>query len=144
LEQGIKMLAEKILQIMLLAAFSDGEVQQSELALLNSLRTHNKLFKSISDRQIQNVIQRISIRLSGDESEEKSVFSMLVEIAKGLNGEEKNIAYALSAEMCASNFRILPAENEFLKKIIQALEISPEQADIVHRSIELRYGKIAV
>ena len=69
---------------------------------------------------------------------------MLVELAYGLTSEEKMIAYALSAEICASNFRLLPAEDAFLQKVVLALEIPTSQAEIIHRSIELRYGKIAV
>lgn len=129
---------------MLLAAFSDGEVQQSELTLLNSLRANNQLFKSITERQIETVIKRISISLSGSTDEEEAVSLMLEAVARGLNSEEKMIAYALSAEICASNFRLLPAEDSFLQRVILALDIPPQQAYVVHRSIELRYGKIAV
>ena len=138
------MMVEKILQIMLLAAFSDGEVQQSELTLLNSLRKNNQLFKSISDQEIQNVIRKISVSLGSSSDEDMAVSSMLVELAYGLTSEEKMIAYALSAEICASNFRLLPAEDAFLQKVVLALEIPTSQAEIIHRSIELRYGKIAV
>ena len=136
-------MVEKLLQVILLAAFSDGEVQKSELSLLNSLRTNNKLFKTLTDKQIDNVINDIASRLSSGGDEKSKVISMLEEVSRSLSDEEKTVAYALSAEMCASNFRLLPVEDEFLEIARQILEVPVEQSEIVHRSIELRYGKIS-
>ena len=57
-------------------------------------------------------------------------------IGEQLSENDKNTAYALAVEVCASNFAIVPPENDFLdcleiqwkikKKIIEAVKLSSQ------------------
>jgi hypothetical protein len=137
------MMYNLIIKTMLLAAFSDGKVQPTEIALIKTLRDYNENYKSVSETEIKNLIADIGKKLKSGFEERVAVGFILDEISRTLTQSNRNCAYALAAEICASNHLVLPAENDFLALAREKLEITEDIITVVHQSIALRYGEIS-
>jgi hypothetical protein len=132
-----------IIKTMLLAAFSDGKVQPTEVYLIKTLRDYNVNYKSVSETEIKKLIADIDKKLKSGFEERIVVGFMLDEISDVLTQSDKNCAYALAAEICASNHLVLPVESAFLALAREKLEITEDIITVVHQSIDLRYGQIS-
>ena len=64
---------------------------------------------------------------------------LIDDIGKNINEDEKATAYALAYEVCASNFTIVPPENDLLDLMKKKWKISNEDHDAILRSVNIRY-----
>ena len=64
---------------------------------------------------------------------------IIEDIGKEINENEKLTAYALAYELCASNFALVPPENDLLKSMKIKWKISNIDHDAIIRSINIRY-----
>ena len=68
----------------------------------------------------------------------KTVFT-IEDIGKNLNQIEKTTAFGLAYEVCASNFRIVPPENDLLDLIKKRWKINKADYEAIVRSVNIRY-----
>jgi hypothetical protein len=128
-------MSKHLLQILILAAGSDGEIQKEELAIIHKYKEHYPSLKSLSpieyDTQIAGVFNKIKAGMSPE--------YLIDDIGKNIDDSEKATAYALAYEICASNFTIVPPENDLLDLIKQKWKINNEDHNAILRSINIRY-----
>ena len=129
-------MSKHLLQVLILAAGSDGEIQKEELALIHKYKEHYPSLKSLSgieyDTEIASVFNKIKAGMSPE--------YIIDDIGKNIDEGEKATAYALAYEVCASNFTIVPPENDLLDLMRKKWKISNEDHDAILRSINIRYN----
>jgi len=126
----------KFLKIVLLAAVSDGEIQTEELEMLSQIKKSHPELKKISDEDSQIALADIYNKLSAG-METKHI---LEQLADSFTQMEKNAAFALAKEVCAADFRVMPAEKDFLELLVTVWGIPEDVVSAVDTSISLRYS----
>ena len=128
-------MSKHLLQVLVLAAGCDGEIQKEELALINKYKEHYPSLKNLTgidhDTELANIFNKIKAGMSSE--------YIIEDIGKEINENEKLTAYALAYELCASNFALVPPENDLLKSMKIKWKISNIDHDAIIRSINIRY-----
>ena len=128
-------MSKYLLQVLILAAGSDGEIQKEELALIHKYKEHYPSLKNLSgieyDTEIAGIFNKIKAGMSPE--------YIIDDIGKNIDDSEKITAYALAFEICASNFTIVPPENDLLDSMKDKWKISKEDHNAILRSINIRY-----
>ena len=124
------------LKIMVLAAVSDGEIQDEELHLIQMLRSNVPSFKSLSEAEFNGAVAEIYNALSSG----ISVDLLVQNLGKDLSPDEKNSGFALAMEVCRANFEYIPVEQEFIKELEVLWGIESSIVDALNLSAELRYS----
>ena len=130
-------MAKNLVQVMLLAAVSDGKIDPEEKQLL---QTYRKLYPPIRDIT-QDEFDNEKVMLFNKLSAGMTASHVLENIGEELSVDEKNTAYALAVEVCASNFELLPPETELLELMVKKWNIKRSVVSALKTSIELRYRK---
>lgn len=125
-----------LLKVILLASVADGEIQPSELTLMNQVKDLHPELKQVSEKEIQEASIDIYNKLSAGMNFEH----IISQLAKDMSQEQKEIAYALSAEVCAADFEVLSGEKGFLQELESQFSISSDIKSVVKKSIKLRYS----
>lgn len=123
------------LKIAIMAAVSDGSIQDAESAMLMKLRSSHPIFKSISDSEAQAATVDVYNKLSAG-MEYKYI---LEDIGSQLSSDQKSAAYAIAREICVADFKMFPEENDFIILIEELWKIKKAVKSSVDRSIQLRY-----
>ena len=130
-------MAKNLVQVMLLAAVSDGKIDPEEKQLL---QTYRKLYPPIRDIT-QDEFDNEKVSLFNKLSAGMTASHVLENIGEELSADEKNTAYALAVEVCASNFELLPPETELLELMVKKWNIKRSVVSALKTSVELRYRK---
>jgi uncharacterized membrane protein YebE (DUF533 family) len=130
-------MAKNLVQVMLLAAVSDGKIDPEEKQLL---QTYRKLYPPIRDIT-QDEFDNEKVMLFNKLSAGMTASHVLENIGEELSVDEKNTAYALAVEVCASNFELLPPETELLELMVKKWNIKRSVVSALKTSVELRYRK---
>tara|TARA_B100000780_G_scaffold146268_1_gene102149 strand:- start:686 stop:1078 length:393 start_codon:yes stop_codon:yes gene_type:complete len=130
-------MAKNLVQVMLLAAVSDGKIDPEEKQLL---QTYRKLYPPIRDIT-QDEFDNEKVSLFNKLSAGMTASHVLENIGEELSVDEKNTAYALAVEVCASNFELLPPETELLELMVKKWNIKRSVVSALKTSVELRYRK---
>lgn len=133
----MEIVSKYLIEIMLLAAVSDGLIDPEERQLF---QTYRLLYPPIRDIT-QPEFDEIMVKLFNKVKAGMKPHHMVEEIGENLSETQKNKAYALALEICASNFEILPLETDFLKIIEKKWKIKQNIMTALYTSIELRYQK---
>ena len=130
-------MGKNLVQVMLLAAVSDGKIDEEEKQLL---QTYRKLYPPIRDIT-QDEFDNEKVKLFNKLSAGMTASHVIENLGEELSVAEKNTAYALAIEVCASNFELLPQETELLELMAKKWSIKRSVVSALKTSIELRYRK---
>ena len=130
-------MAKNLVQVMLLAAVSDGKIDPEEKQLLQTYRKLYPPIRDITPDEFDNEKVSLFNKLSAG----MTASHVLENIGKELSVDEKNTAYALAVEVCASNFELLPPETELLELMVKKWNIKRSVVSALKTSVELRYRK---
>lgn len=125
-----------LVQALILAAVSDGEIQEEERLLLQLYKNKNPLFKNLP----QSVFDDAQISLFNKVQNGLTPRYIIEEIGTNLSKDEKEIAFSLAHEICASNHAIEQNEQEILDEMKKSWKLSTRIINAVELSTELRYG----
>ena len=129
-------MSKPLIQILVLAVTSDGEHHPEEKTLLESYKTYYPTIRSMSQQEIDTEVQAFwTKRDAGMEDAD-----IIDGLGKQLSEDEKNTAYALAVEVCASNYEIAPSETTFIKCIEGHWKIKKKIIDAVKLSCQMRYS----
>ena len=124
------------LKIMILAAVSDGEIQDEELHLIQMLRSNIPSLKALSEADFNGAVAEIYNALSSG----IAVDLLVQNLGKELSSEEKNRGYALAMEVCRANFDYIPVEQEFINELEVLWGIESSIVEAITVSSDLRYN----
>ena len=124
------------LKIMILAAVSDGEIQDEELHLIQMLRSNIPSLKALSEADFNSAVAEIYNALSSG----IAVDLLVQNLGKELSSEEKNRGYALAMEVCRANFDYIPVEQEFINELEVLWGIESSIVEAITVSSDLRYN----
>jgi len=128
-------MSKSLIQIILLAAVADGEIQDEEKVLLEVYKARYPRLRNIS----QKVYDEAQIELFNKIKAGVRIHHVIEDIGMHLTDEEKGVAFALTYEICASNFHIAPQEEEILSQIKKVWKIKSGVVNAVKLSAHLRY-----
>ena len=129
-------MSKEILQVLLLAAASDGKIDPEEQQLLENYRKHYPPIRDLSQEEFNSEAVAVFNRISAGMKPEHIVDVLGEELSE----ENKNTAYALAVEVCASNFKIAPPENDFINCLETQWKIKKKIIESVRLSSQLRYS----
>ena len=130
-------MATHFVQIMLLAAVSDGKIDGEEEQLIRTYRNLYPPIRDISEAEFKNELVMLNNRLHAG----MKLNHIVEDIGDNLNEKQKNIAYALAVEMCFCNFFLRPEEKVLLETIETQWKIKQTVVSALRRSAQLRYEK---
>ena len=130
-------MASGLVQIMLLAAVSDGEIDQYEKKLLETYRELYPPLRKISQEEINQEQVQLFNRIRAG----MKINHIVEAIGDNLSENEKNTGYALAVEVCASNFKMVPPETDLLEVIKKSWKIKKEIIKNVDSSVRIRYSE---
>ena len=128
-------MSKYFLQILVLAASSDGDIQKEERVLINKFSEHHPYLKDITPSEFNEIVMDVQKKLAVG----MKASYILEDINQTISDDEKVTAYALAYEICASNFTFAHQELDFLKLIKEKWKISNDDHDAILRSINIRY-----
>ncbi len=126
---------KEIISILYLAAMSDGIVDDIEKGLIRNYREYFPSLKGLSDQEFNEALIDLTKKIHAGMKEKY----IIDDIGSSLTNDEKNTAYALAVEVCASNFRIVPAESNIITIIQENWKINKNIIAAVNTSVKLRY-----
>ncbi len=130
-------MSKNLVQLIILAAVSDGKIDPEEKQLLQTYRRLYPPIRDITQDEFDNEKILLFNRLSAGMSTKQ----IIENIGEKLSEKERNIGYALAVEVCASNFEMLPQEVALLKDIVKEWDIKIDIVSALQVSAELRYYK---
>ena len=130
-------MSKNLVQLIILAAVSDGKIDLEEKQLLQTYRRLYPPIRDITQDEFDNEKILLFNRLSAGMSTKQ----IIENIGEKLSEKERNIGYALAVEVCASNFEMLPQEKALLKDIVKEWDIKIDIVSALQVSAELRYHK---
>ena len=133
----MEIVSKCLIEIMLLAAVSDGLIDPEEKQLF---QTYRQLYPPIRDIT-QAEFDEIMVKLFNKVTAGMKPHHMIEDIGENLSQPEKNKAYALALEVCAANFEMHPLETDFLNLLEGQWGITRKIKTALHTSVELRYQK---
>ena len=123
-------MSKYLLQVLILAAGADGEIQKEELSLIHKYKEHYPSLKTLSsieyDTEIAGIFNKIKAGMSPE--------YIVEDIGKNMDQKEKTTAFGLAYEVCASNFTTLTPENDLLDVIKKRWKIPKADYDENDRS----------
>ena len=121
----------KIYTIMVLAAKSDGKIQPEEKEFIKYFEKTFPVLQKISNEE---KIEALSIIKS------MGTDDIIDKFSSEMSQNEKDIAYAFAAEVCAMNFEMPVSETSYLELLEKKFNISAKTKDFLEQSMKLRYG----
>ena len=126
----------ELIQVLFLAALSDGQLHEEEKQLIAQYTKFYPIFKNLSSDDIKDQLKILSTKINSGIPAKY----IITEIKNKLNQEELKTAYALAVELCCANFKLVPPENDFIGMLEEIWEINKTNQDIVKKSAYLRYA----
>jgi uncharacterized membrane protein YebE (DUF533 family) len=125
----------KLVDVLIIAVFADGRIDPQEAALLQSLLVHYPKLKDVSRESFDASQVKLKNRLQAG----VSIKQIIEELGSAFTENEKNTAYALAYEICASNYELEVKERDLLQDMQRAWQIKRGVVNAIKTSIQLRY-----
>ena len=121
----------QIYTTMVLAAKSDGKIQIEEKEFIKYFEKTYPVFRKISN---EDKIEALALVKSMNTED------ILDKFTSEMSQQQKDIAYAFAAEVCAMNFEMPVSETSYLELLEKKFNISAKTKDFLEQSMKLRYG----
>ena len=125
-----------IVQVLILAALSDNRVDVEEAELIKNFQQFYPTMRDCTQEDFDNAVKDVLNKKELGMRDNQQ----LENLEEGLSESKKNTIYALAVEVCASNFEIVPPENDFLNCLETQWKIKKKIIEAVRLSSQLRYS----
>jgi len=125
-----------IVQVLILAALSDNRVDVEEAELIKNFQQFYPTMRDWTQEDFDNAVKDVLNKKELGMRDNQQ----LENLEEGLSESKKNTIYALAVEVCASNFEIVPPENDFLNCLETQWKIKKKIIEAVRLSSQLRYS----
>jgi hypothetical protein len=121
-----------VIEAMVAAMLADGVADDRELALITERVAHHPMFAGIAIEAVKTLtdLSADAIRFAGGS------VARAPAIGKGLPARcHRLTAFAMAAEVCASDTQMVEAERQFLEALRLALRIGPLEAEYTYNAL---------
>jgi uncharacterized membrane protein YebE (DUF533 family) len=129
---------EALIYAMVAAAAADRTIAQMEIARMHSMVSELPAFRTVEDAWFAREAQECGKILSKPGGVDRVVRL----IAQSLTGELRETAYALAADVAASDVAIKDDERNFLDLLSQGLQLDDLVCAALQRSAQVRHRPI--
>ena len=129
-------MSKAIVQVLILAALSDNRVDVEEAELIKNFQQFYPTMRDWTQEDFDNAVKDVLNKKELGMRDNQQ----LENLEEGLSESKKNTIYALAVEVCASNFEIVPPENDFLNCLETQWKIKKKIIEAVRLSSQLRYS----
>jgi uncharacterized membrane protein YebE (DUF533 family) len=129
---------EALIYAMVAAAAADRTIAQMEIARMHSMVSELPAFRAVEDAWFSREAQQCGKILSKPGGIDRVVRL----IAQSLTGELRETAYALAADVAASDVAIKDDERNFLDLLSEGLQLDPLVCAALQRSAQVRHRPI--
>ncbi len=129
-------MAINFLSTMMLAACTNGNPDKSELSVIKNFMEVYKPLRKYSQGDLDQAMKVIMAKKKLKVKDKHIIEDLGEEFSKA----EKDTAFALAAEVCASNFMFTDEEIKLLELLKDTWAISKTTHRTVFNSIEMRYN----
>ena len=126
---------EEYIKIIILAAVSDGEFHEDEIAIIQKLKNSHSQFSNITDAQAHSIVADIYNKISAGMDPKMIIEQM----GESLTDEQKLIGYALAKEICVADFTYNEDEKKFIKLLEDLWQIPEDAIEKIEFSLNLRF-----
>jgi len=126
-----------LIYIMIMVSASDRAMTRLELSSIGSVVKRLPIFADYDVSRLPETAEACAETLSG----ENGMNNALDAVANSLPQELRETAYALALEVAAADRRLNAEELRILQIISERLEIAPETAAALERSVSVRYAE---
>lgn len=126
---------EEYIKIIILAAVSDGEFHEDEIATIQRLKNSHSQFSNITDAQAHAIVADIYNKISAG-MEPKMIIEQM---GNNMTDKQKLIGYALAKEICIADFTYNDDEKKFIKLVEEVWKIPDEAIEKIEFSLNIRY-----
>lgn len=115
---------------------SDNQFHDEEKALLNNYKNYYPTIRNMTQEEFNQECAAVFTKKEAGMRD-----AHIVEVlGEQLSENEKNTAYGLAVEVCASNYEIVPPETDFIKCIEEQWKIKKKVIEAVRLSSQIRYS----
>jgi hypothetical protein len=121
-----------VIEAMVAAMLADGNADARELALVTERISQHPLFEGMAPEAAKTLteLSADSVRFAG------GALARAASLGKGLPARcHRLTAFAMAAEVCASDTRFVDAERAYLEELRLALRIGPLEAEFAYASL---------
>jgi tellurite resistance protein len=126
-----------LIYVMIMISASDREMKRIELSSIGSIVNRLPAFADYDVGRLPETAAACADTLAT----ENGMNDALDGVAESLPPTLRETAYALALEVAAADRRLNPEELRLLQIIAERLEIDPETASALERSVSVRYAE---
>lgn len=134
-----RFMSKSLVQLILLAAVADGEIQDEEKLLLETYKARYPRLRRVTQKDYDEA----QIELFNKVKAGVRIPHLIEDLGNNFSDAEKEIAFALTYEICASNFHLAPQEEEILNTIKKVWKLKASVVNAVKLSAQLRYDLLS-
>lgn len=125
-----------LIEVLLLAAASDGNIDKHEQSYILRTLYQTKSLQSFTQQDLAGIQRQLHEKLMRGSTQD----DILKAAGFQLDEQKRNVAYALALELCYANINVEEGERRFLKLLRDTWDLDKGAVHSIHLSAELRYG----
>ena len=127
-----------LIYVMIMVSASDRKMKSAELSSIGSIVKRLPVFADYDVSRLPQAAQACAETLSGEDGMNHALDA----VAGSLSQTLRETAYALALEVAAADRRLNREELSILQIICEHLEIDPDTAAALEKSVSIRYAEI--
>jgi len=126
-----------LIYVMIMVSASDNKMKDIELSRIGSIVKRLPIFQDYDVTRLPQTAEACAETLSGDDGMNHALDAA----AQSLSPTLRDTAYALALEVAAADRRLNLEELGILQLIAEHLDIDPETAEALEKSVAIRYAE---
>lgn len=126
-----------LIYVMIMVSASDRKMKESELSRIGAIVKRLPIFHDYDVTRLPQTAEACAETLAGEDGMNQALDT----IAASLSPTLRDTAYALALEVAAADRRLNPAELGILQLIGEHLDIDPDTASALEKSVGIRYAE---
>jgi len=126
-----------LIYVMIMVSASDNKMKDIELSRIGSIVKRLPIFQDYDVTRLPQTAEACAETLAG----ENGMNHALDAAAASLSPTLRDTAYALALEVAAADRRLNPEELSILQLISEHLDIDPDTASALEKSVSIRYAE---
>jgi uncharacterized tellurite resistance protein B-like protein len=126
-----------LIYVMIMVSASDRKMKESELSRIGAIVKRLPIFQDYDVTRLPQTAEACAETLAGEDGMNHALDA----IAQSLSPTLRDTAYALALEVAAADRRLNLEELGLLQLVAEHLDIGPETAEALEKSVAIRYAE---